>query len=713
MRDEDKTKEQVINELAELRRRVAELEAAQTEHKRTEEALRESELRHRTLFESVPLGVGLATLDGRVLTYNDAMLEMTGYSGAELGQINLRDTYRNPEERVLLLKRLQADGFVRDFEVELKRKDDTPYYASLTLTSFTLGGEDVILTISKDITERVQAEKVVRRRNRELALLNRVSQELTVTLDLQQVAEQLLQATTEIIGAEGASVWLRDEEQEDRLVCWAASYQSQELRLVNIRLAPGQGIASTVMQSRESVIVPHAPDDPRFFSGVDEQTGLRTLSLLAVPLWFRGKVIGVLEAVNKLKGHFDRDDLILVETLAASAAIAIENARLYQQTDEKLQTRARELSALYALTEVMNHSLDLDSILRLALDSAVELMGMDAGGILLLDLSTNEIILRAHRGLLPGFSQLINRAKTNKFLMSRMLESVLAMDDLSKLTKDHREVIEREGIQSAVSVPLKTKERILGVMVVVSYSPRTFTSEELELLAAIGNQVGVAVDRANLQTQELRAAILEERQAMAWQMHDDIAQTLGYLGLQVDSVMGSSSLAQKVGVQAELEGIRRSIENAYERVRSSIMRLRGDIPDYFDLGTALQKSVSEFEAQTGYKVETKIDEGQLRRLSPSVVFQATYIVHEALTNVRKHSGADSVHFTLEGTEDGVIVITIQDNGEGFDLDDDRWSSRGGFGLRFMRERAERAGGSLRVESQPGQGVQVVISLPSS
>ena len=86
--------------------------------------------------------------------------------------------------------------------------------------------------------------------------------------------------------------------------------------------------------------------------------------------------------------------------------------------------------------------------------------------------------------------------------------------------------------------------------------------------------------------------------------------------------------------------------------------------------------------------------------------------YQALTNVRKHSGADSVHLTLQGLEDGTIKVIIRDNGQGFDLNSDQQLVRGGLGLRIMRERAERAGGSLRVESVAGQGTRVVISLPS-
>ncbi len=142
------------------------------------------------------------------------------------------------------------------------------------------------------------------------------------------------------------------------------------------------------------------------------------------------------------------------------------------------------------------------------------------------------------------------------------------------------------------------------------------------------------------------------------------------------------------------------------------MRLREDVPGHLDFGAALPDIISEFEKQTGCRVESRIDGDQLPRLPPSVAFQVTYIIREALTNARKHSGADSVRLTIQDLKDGRVEVTIQDNGQGFDLDSEQQSGGGGFGLRFMRERAERVGGSLRIESGPGQGTRVVISLPS-
>ena len=181
-----------------------------------------------------------------------------------------------------------------------------------------------------------------------LVLLNRIGRDLTATLDLSQVIERLLQAAIEIIGAEGASVWLWDKAQEGSLVCQAAYHQGQERTPRDLRLPSGQGIAGWVAETGESVVVSHAPDDPRFSPSIDKQTDFRTTSLLAVPLWVRRATIGVLEVVNKLDGCFDQDDLALAETLAASAAIALDNAELVEtlrQYTVELEARNEDLDA--------------------------------------------------------------------------------------------------------------------------------------------------------------------------------------------------------------------------------------------------------------------------------------------------------------------------------------------------------------------------------
>jgi DNA-binding response OmpR family regulator len=196
--------------------------------------------------------------------------------------------------------------------------------------AFAAGGVDYITKPFRieEVLARVGVQLALRRRNYELALLNRVGQDLTATHDLQRIAEKIQQAVTEIVGATGTSVWLRDQEQEEWLICQAAFQHESDQFWTNLRVQVGQGVAGWVAQTGQSTLITDAADDPRFFSGIDQQTGFYTHSLLAVPLRIREQVIGVLEVVNKLSGEFTVNDLDLVETIAASAAIAIDNAWL-------------------------------------------------------------------------------------------------------------------------------------------------------------------------------------------------------------------------------------------------------------------------------------------------------------------------------------------------------------------------------------------------
>jgi K+-sensing histidine kinase KdpD len=202
--------------------------------------------------------------------------------------------------------------------------------------------------------EAHQSVDQLARRNHFLRLLNEANQALTSTLETKQVLERLLQVAIEIIGAHGSSVWLVHETYPELLVCRAAFHSGDgdnggdHAVLIDKILEPGQGIAGWTALAGESAIVNEVQSDPRFFSKVDNQSGFRTSSLMAVPMRFHDEVIGVLEVVNKNNGLFDDEDLAVAESLAASASIAIENARLVetlQQQKQDLQAQNEELDA--------------------------------------------------------------------------------------------------------------------------------------------------------------------------------------------------------------------------------------------------------------------------------------------------------------------------------------------------------------------------------
>ncbi len=218
------------------------------------------------------------------------------------------------------------------------------------------------------ITERKRAEETLQLRNRELALLNQVSQTLNSTLDPNQVFVAILEAMRDLMGVSACSIWLIDPASGEMVCQRAAGARSEVVR--GWRLAPGEGIAGWVARHGESVIVPDTREDERHCKSVGQQIGLEIRSLLSIPLKVRQDVIGVLEAVDTEAGRFDVTHLTSLEPLAASAAIAIENARMYKQAQQEITERKRAEAALRESERKYRTTLD-------AMGDAIHLVGPD------------------------------------------------------------------------------------------------------------------------------------------------------------------------------------------------------------------------------------------------------------------------------------------------------------------------------------------------
>lgn len=196
--------------------------------------------------------------------------------------------------------------------------------------------------LQREIAERQRAEESLRRRSRELALLHQAGRAFSASLDQDEVLVAILDEVCRLWDAAAGSVWLIDAATEE-LVCWQAFGPQSEI-VRGWRLAPGQGLAGWVAHSGESLIVSDAQDDARHFRGVDQQSGLVLRSFVSVPLRYRQDVIGVLQVVDTQVDRFNTANLGLMESLAATAAIALENARLYSESQKRAAELARALA---------------------------------------------------------------------------------------------------------------------------------------------------------------------------------------------------------------------------------------------------------------------------------------------------------------------------------------------------------------------------------
>lgn len=316
-------------------------------------------IRHwRAAFDAVDDPICLLDKQGKIMRCNAALARFVGKSHSEINGLTCREVLHAALEapQDCPLQRSLGSNSREESVVSIGSRW---FEARVDPMSDEDGRVIGFVHILLDITERRRAENALRRRNADLALLNLAGRELTSTLNPQEVAERLLQRLVEIVGTAAASVWLRGEgaADKDRLICQAASPHDQTSSPVGLSVCMGQGVVGWVAQTGESVIVNDVRKDNRFFSGIDEQIGFHTTSLLAAPLRARGAIMGTLELVNKRDGDFDEHDRMFAEALAASAAIAFDNARLIQTLRQRTTELAARNEELDAFTHSVAHQL--------------------------------------------------------------------------------------------------------------------------------------------------------------------------------------------------------------------------------------------------------------------------------------------------------------------------------------------------------------------
>jgi len=389
-----------------------------------------------------------------------------------------------------------------------------------------------------------------------------------------------------------------------------------------------------------------------------------------------------------------------------------------------------ELIALSRVSAAVSGLRDLDAVFEVALDTVLEVMNGSIGWILLVDEQTQALSYQALRGLSEKYAQQMH-LKVGEGIAGMVAQTgkAVLVEDLST---DPRAawtaLISTEGLKAFMSVPLRAKDTVLGVLNVASRLPRQFTKDDIHLLNAIGDQMGVAIEQAALYSrlrkgreryqrlaQHILVAQEEERKRVARELHDETSQTLSGLALSLqalveiaetsgsldDSFKGQLKKAQSLAVQVSTE------------VSRLIHELRPTLLDTLGLVPAIRRYAEDILRPMGLKVSLESKGSELPL--PSEVEVGLYrIAQGALGNILKHSNAKNVVLTLEYKEDQ-LLMRIKDDGVGFDVSkltgvDERGRGSGVFG---MKERVKLMGGSCSIESQPGQGTLVSVSIPST
>jgi nitrate/nitrite-specific signal transduction histidine kinase len=363
---------------------------------------------------------------------------------------------------------------------------------------------------------------------------------------------------------------------------------------------------------------------------------------------------------------------------------------------EEIQRRGHASQSLFEIgTEVLSLQ-DRDAVLQSVAVRALPLLKADIALICLLDESGKTARVSAWAGAAEAAPQ------QHPFPVD-VGEAGLGCLDCPNLDGRYH--------TSHLAAPLMIGGRTVGALCVGVQTERTFSAEDREVLHGLANLAAIAVENARLQERVQSGAVLEERERIAREMHDSVGQVLGYVNTKVQAVRLLLDAGKIAEAQTQLKQLEQAARDVYADLREAILGLRTAASPDRGLMSALQEYVRRFSELSGVVTALTVEGDPSRYvLSPTSELHLIRIIQEALTNVRKHSMARRAWVRFN-EQDGVVTITVGDDGLGFDpgrLQAGVWPK---FGLQMMRERAEAIGGTFSIRSRDDSGMEVLVRLP--
>jgi len=401
-------------------------------------------------------------------------------------------------------------------------------------------------------------------------------------------------------------------------------------------------------------------------------------------------------------------------------------------TERELETqvlrRQHQLLALSRVSAALSGLWDLDAILRVALDNMLDIMNGTIGGILLLDEETQMLSYRVHQGLSTRYVEEMHMS-LGEGIAGRVAQSGKStlLEDISADPRvAHPDLVTTEGLKAFISVPLRAKDKTLGVINIASRMPRSFTTDDMHLLHSIGDQLGVAIEEAKLYEglrkgremyRKLARQVLlteeEERRRIARELHDETSQTLAalVLNLQVLIEMAETAGTQEPEFKARLKKTQSLAIQISTEVGRLIADLRPSALDTLGLIPAIRQYAETNLTSLGIDVSFEFG-GMERSLPPEVELGLFRWAQGAIGNIIQHSQARHATISLKREDDG-LVLCISDDGRGFDVSQITGieESGRGAGLVSMKERLKLLGGDCSVQSQPGRGTTATATVP--
>lgn len=582
-----------------------------------------------------------------------------------------------------------------------------------------------------------------RRRAASMESISLIGQRITSVLDLDSLMAEVVGLLRKRFGYYHCHILLVDQVTQELCLRAASGPGAKLLQEQGVRLKIGrEGITGWVAHTGQALLCNDVSRQPRYHAA---ELLPETRAELAVPLRVGKRVIGVLDVQSDRCDAFDEEDVIVLQILGNQVGIAIENARLFQETRHRYEA----MIALHETSLDLISQLDMEELLGALLRRGVKLSGAQAGALFLYDAAQDLIYNVAN----------YNTARDWTGVTLRPGEGVIGqviLTNESLIVNDYENWRERAKIFVGVphtivmGAPLRWQDQVIGGIVALNErGSGPFDSDDLWLLSLFADLASIAVKNAELHTQvkgfnqelerkvqertqalsrakeelvakaeQLRALLAqttrlqeEERARIARDMHDGVVQLITAARYELRAAKVAAESGSAAGTQERFKAAREVLNEIEGEIHHAIYDLTPPTLNATGLVPALQKYASSFQEWSGVTSRVQVI-GTPFRLQPATERAVFRLVEEALHNVATHAGAETACVTLD-FQAAILLVVVQDNGRGFACEQWMKKPRGGhLGLLGMQERVASLGGGMEVSSTPGHGTCVTFRMPA-
>jgi signal transduction histidine kinase len=616
-----------------------------------------------------------------------------------------------------------------------------------TIGSLGIGSRDASVTYSRAQLDLLQAIadqtagaivkarllQETQQRAYQLSTLNELTRQLTSTLELEPLLQNILENAVSILNCEAGSLFLVDEQTDD-LIFKVTVGPPSSAELIGQRVPAGSGIVGRAAMTRQPVVENQAQTSPAHFTAPQRQTGFTSKSLLAVPLMFKDRVIGVIEVINRKDGlPFVEDDKTLLSAFAGQAAVGIENARLFTLTDQELATRVEELSVMQRIGRELNASLEISRAMRITLEWAMRQSKAEAGLI----------------GMIAGEKLRIMAEQGYKDLKVRFADDILPLDmpaiNSAVQTSQPQQVSLQSGIETGILpgahtqivVPIRREGNVIGLLLLESVSD---SQQDVAFLNRLSDQAAIAISNAQLyeEVQQANDAKSEFVSFVAHELKNPMTSIKGYTELLAAGAVGPINEMQNNflhTIRSNVERMSTLVSDLNDNSKIEAGRLRLDYK-----AVKLSEVIDEVIRSTNRQIEEKKQE--IKVLVPDSL-PNVWADQTRVTQVLTNLVSNSYKYTPEGGKitigaaasanqwdpagaAQVVHIWVEDNGIGISAEDQqkvfskffrsddqkaREAPGTGLGLNITKSLVEMQGGQIWFESEFRKGTTFHFTVP--